>query len=297
MMTQEERDRMVAEIRATGVGTKVSPEMLTMFPVKKMEERQLPTRCGTTHCYIYWPETEQEGPLPLFINIHGGGFVKGHREQDVVFSTNICRNAECVVVDIDYVTAPEQKYPYALHQCYDVVKYCYENPEALGIDKERIVVGGHSAGGNLTAALCILNVQEPAFKVRLAFLDYAPTDNYTPPELKRNAYAVPRLQPSRCRFYNQLYLDAEQALEPTASPLYAPDSMLEQLPPVLAFTCGKDPLCDEGEAFVERLLHAGVEVHAKRFPNSSHGFLVRRQEEYKEGEAILFAALERAFKS
>lgn len=294
-MTQEERDKLVAEIRASGVGTKVSPEMLTMFPVKKMEEQNIPTRCGTTHCYVYWPETAQEGPLPLFINIHGGGFVKGHREQDVVFATNICRNAECVVVDIDYVTAPEQKYPYALHQCYDVVKYCYENPEVLGIDKERIVVGGHSAGGNLTAALSLLNVQEPAFQIKLAFLDYAPTDMNTPPELKRNAYSIPRLQPDRCRFYNELYVDNDRRYEPTASPLYAPQEMLEKMPPVLAFTCGKDPLCDEGEAFVEKLIHAGIEVHAKRFVNSSHGFLVRRKEEYAEGEKILFAALKTAF--
>lgn len=293
-MTKEERDQLVAEIRASGTGTKVDPEMLTMFPVKKMEEQNIPTRCGTTHCYVYWPEGDEEN-LPLFINIHGGGFVKGHREQDVVFATNICRNAKCVVVDIDYVTAPEQKYPYALHQCYDVVKYCYEHPETFGIDRDRIVVGGHSAGGNLTAALNLLNIQEPAFKIKLAFLDYPPTDMQMPPELKRNAYALPRLTPARCRLYNELYVDSDRALEPTCSPLYAPDSMLAQMPPVLVFTCGKDALCDEGEAFVEKLYHAGVEVHAKRFVNSSHGFLVRRKEEYEAAEAILFDVLKTAF--
>ncbi len=294
-MTVEERDRLVAEIRASGVGTKVEPEMLTMFPVRSMEERNIPTRCGTTHVYVYQPEAEGNGLLPLFVNIHGGGFVKGHREQDVVFCTNICRNARCVVVDIDYVTAPEQQFPYALHQCYDVVRYCYEQPEEFGIDKDRIVVGGHSAGGNLTAALNLMNVQEPAFQVKLAFLDYTPTDLYSPPELKRNSYSIPRLQPDRMRLYNDLYVEPADRLSPFASPLYAPEFMLEKMPPILCFTCGKDPLCDEGEAFAFKLIQAGVPVTAKRFPNSSHGFLVRRKEEFAEGEKILLQALNTAF--
>jgi acetyl esterase len=140
-------DNTLDEIRQNGVGRTVSEELLAMFEVGFSEERMIPTRDGDTHVFVYCPNVppDKKVVLPLYVNIHGGGFVKGHRQQDIVFCKNICSQVGCVVVDVDYATAPEQKYPYALHQCYDVVKWAYRHPEALGIDKDRIAVGAARA--------------------------------------------------------------------------------------------------------------------------------------------------------
>lgn len=256
----------------------------------------IPTRDGETHVFVYKPHSEKE-ILPLYINIHGGGFVKGHRQQDIVFCKNICSRAECVVVDIDYTTAPEQKYPYALHQCYDVVKWAYQNPEKLTIDRKKIAVGGHSAGGNFTAALAIMANQTKEFEIKLQILDYPPVDLYSPPELKRNAYTNKRVLPERGRLYNDLYIDEGQRLEPTASSLFAPEEMLFGLPPALVITCGDDSLGEEAERYAARLIQAGVPITACRFLNSHHGFTVRRLDEFEQAEQMILNALSAAFKN
>lgn len=291
-MTDEQRSQVIAEIRASGIGKEVSKELLEMFQVKRNEEKQIPTRDGETHVFIYYPEESVDNKaLPLFVNIHGGGFVKGHRQQDVVFCKNICSRAGCVVIDIDYVTAPEQKYPYALHQCYDVVKWAMENHQELGIDPQCLVLAGHSAGGNLVAGITLMNNQNKDFDIALQILDYAPLDMYTPPQLKKNAYKIPRLTPDRMQLYNELYIDDNQKLEPTASPVFAPVEMLIGLPEALVITAGVDPLCEEGEKYASRLVEAGVTVTAKRFRESSHGFVVQRRGEFEEAEKLVFSIL------
>jgi acetyl esterase len=297
-MDQAERDRIIQELRETGAGSEVNKELLTKFPVQKSEEWMLPTRNGETHIFVYYPVSDKK-VLPLYVNIHGGGFVRGRREQDIVFCRNIAGRAECVVVDIDYATAPEQKYPHALHQCYDVVKWFYQNPDTeklhIKIDNTRIAVGGHSAGGNLTAALTIMSKQTGEFSTVLQILDYAPADLYSPPELKRNAYTHKHFTPDKARFFLGLYIDPDQALEPYASPLFAPPEMLAGLPPALVISCGDDSLGEESERYGFRLMEAGVTVTMKRFLESRHGFTVRRVDEFEAAEKLILTALKQAF--
>ncbi|MDR1903245.1 MAG: alpha/beta hydrolase [Treponema sp.] len=293
-----EKEKIIQELRETGPGRKVDQELLARFPVKKTEELMIPARNGETHVFVYYPENNGT-VLPLYINIHGGGFVKGHREQDVVFCRNIASRLNCVVADIDYVTAPEQKYPYALHQCYDAVKWFYQNPESeklrVKIANKKIAVGGHSAGGNLTAALAIMSGQTGEFSTALQILDYAPVDMYSPPELKRNAYTNKGLSPGKCRLGQSLYIDPEQALEPYASPLFAPLEMLAGLPPALVITCGDDCFGEEAERYAFRLMEAGVAVTIKRFLESHHGFTIRRVDEFEAAERMIVNALEQSF--
>lgn len=294
-MTDEQRNKVIAEIREGGIGKVVSKELLEMFQVKSLAERQIPTRDGETHIFIYHPEHSEGKTPPLFVNIHGGGFVKGHRQQDIVFCKNICSRAGCVVIDIDYTTAPEQKYPYALHQCYDVVKWAAENHQELGIDPHRLVLAGHSAGGNLVAGIALLNNQNKDFTIALQIIDYAALDLYTPPQFKKNAYKVLRLPPEKMQLYNELYIDDNLRLQPTASPVFAPAEMLTGLPQALIITAGIDPLCEEGEKYACHLIEAGVTVTARRFRESSHGFVVQRKGEFEEAEKLIFNLLKTVF--
>ncbi|MGL5436890.1 MAG: alpha/beta hydrolase [Lachnospiraceae bacterium] len=294
-MTTKEREKVVSKLREVEVSKMVSDELLQRFKVRETLGKNVPTRDGETHVFIHYPNVESDEPLPLFVNIHGGGFVKEHRPRDIVFCKNICSNIECVVIDIDYVPAPEQKYPYALHQCYDVVKWAVENHEELNIDPSRLVLTGHSAGGNMVAGIALMNRDNKDFDISLQILDYPPLDLYTPPQLKRNAYKNAAMSPEKASIYNNLYVDAESTLLPTVSPLYAPDEMLLGLPEALIITCGDDALGEETEKYTYRLIQAGVTVTARRFLHSSHGFVMSRKDEYDEAEKLIFDALRRVY--
>ncbi len=318
-MLSKEQEQLINFLRNTGAGNTVSEELMSMYHVRKTDDIMIPTRDGKTHVYIHYPDSNQV-LYPLFINIHGGGFIKGHREQDIVFSKNICSRANCVVIDIDYTPAPEQKYPYALHQCYDVVKWASRNSELLQIDPAKIALCGHSAGGNLVAAITLMNNVRRDFNIALQILDYPVLDLYTPQQLKRNAYKnlqkVPlhiahlynsayvdeecRIDPtvsSRvAQLYNSAYIDEDARLDPTASPIFAPDEMLVGLPEAIILTCADDYLGEEGERYAYRLLEAGVMVTARRMLNSSHAFVVRREDQFEEAEKMILDALYRVFK-
>lgn len=317
-MLSKEQEQLINFLRNTGAGNTVSEELMNMYQVRKTDDMMIPTRDGKTHVYIHYPDSDQV-LYPLFINIHGGGFIKGHRQQDTVFSKNICSRANCVVIDIDYTPAPEQKYPYALHQCCDVIKWANKNRELLQIDTEKVALCGHSAGGNLVAAITLLNNVRHDFNIALQILDYPVLDLYTPPQLKRNVYKnlqniplrIARLYNSayvdeECgidptvssrvsQLYNSAYIDEDFRLDPTASPLFAPNEMLTGLPEALIITCGDDYLGEEAEKYSYRLLQAGVVVTARRMLNSSHAFVVRRKGQFEEAEEMILDALHRVF--
>lgn len=316
-MLSKEQEQLIKFLRDSSVGNSVSNELMNLYHVRKTDEMMVPTRDGETHVYIYYPESSQV--RPLFINIHGGGFIKGHRQQDIVFSKNICSRANCVVIDIDYAPAPEQKYPYALHQCYDVVKWANKNSELLQIDPAKTAFCGHSSGGNLVAAITLMNNVRHDFNIALQILDSPVLDLYTPPQFKRNAYKIPQKVPLHiARMYNSAYVDEESGLDPTvssrvaqlynsayvdndcrldptASPLFAPNEMLTGLPEALIISCGDDLFGEEAEKYAYRLLEVGVVIKARRMLNSSHGFVVRRKDQFKEVEKMILDALNRVF--
>lgn len=121
---------------------------------------------------------------PLFVNIHGGGFVMGSAEMDDRFMPGIAMGAGVKILSIDYSLAPEAPFPVALEECYAVVKYAKEHAAELNIDPARMAVGGHSAGGNFSAALCLLDAVRKELGLRAVILDYPPLDIATDPYLK-----------------------------------------------------------------------------------------------------------------
>jgi len=292
-MLSQEQKQLLQRLQEAGAGHTVSEELMNLYQVGKTDERMAPTRDGETRVYAHYPASPQTS-YPLFVNIHGGGFIRGHRQQDTVFAKNICSRANCAVIDIDYTPAPAQRYPFALHQCYDVVKWARDNSEALQIDPNTMALCGHSAGANLVAGITLLNQETHDFAIGLQILDYPLLDVYTPAHCKRDADKNPRMVQA-FRLLSSVYIDADRILEPTASPLYAPDTMLRGLPEALVITCGDDHLGEEGEKYAYRLLEAGVPVTARRFLNSGHGFVIRRQDEYEEVEAMILHALTKLY--
>lgn len=283
------------KLRSGAVGLTVEPELLNLFSAGREEEMQIPTRGGDTHVFVYYPKEERES-YPLFVDLHGGGFVKGHREQDVVFCRNICQNAGCIVVDVDYRTAPEHMYPYALNETYDVVKYLWDHAAEWKLDRSGFVVGGHSAGGNLTLGTAILSGKMKEFSLSGIICDYPAVDLVTDPSEKRFA-DQPGIRPPAddMRKYNDWYIAPELRKESTASPAFATEEELASLPPVLMITAGNDLLGEEAEQLVYRMLEAGTTVTAKRVMGASHGFIVRRSQGFEQAEKLIFTFLKNCF--
>ncbi|RGY98095.1 hypothetical protein DXA13_12420 [Clostridium sp. AM58-1XD] len=181
-----------------------------MFETGKEYEWNLSVGGRDIHLYVYYPK-ELKSAYPVFINLHGGGFVKGHRQQDVVFCRNICQNACCAVFDIDYHTAPEYRYPYALNEVYDTASYLWQHAEELQLDKTKLVIGGHSAGGNLTLAAAFMAQEKGGFVPAGLLVDYPAVDLEQDPAEKRGANG-PDVKPpiEDCRKYNDWYVDADK---------------------------------------------------------------------------------------
>ena len=286
-----EEEKLVDEIREGGAGRSLSPELLNLFSAGEEKDFEIDTRAGKTLVHYYRPKDCEGKTVPLFINIHGGGFVKGRRDQDIVFCRNICSRSGCAIVDIDYVPAPAMRYPGQVYACYDVMCYCEAHSRELGIDRNRIAVGGHSAGGNLTAAIILMSIDRGTFVPALQILDYGVFDNKTPAVDKRNGTANPKLPPWKSDFYQKMYVDPEDAEEIYCSPGLASDAQLAKMPPTLMIYCESDMFCDEAARLQSRLLTAGVPVYGRRFLHSSHGFVVQRRDEFEEAEKMILTAL------
>lgn len=290
LKTTPEEEKILDEIINGGAGKSLPPEELNRFQVEKEWDIEIDTKVGKTLVHMYRPNSSEEG-LPLFINMHGGGFVKGRRDQDIVFCRNICSRSGCVIADIDYVPAPAMRYPGQVYACYDVMQHFGMNGEQYGIDRNRIAVGGHSAGGNLTAAIILMAIDNQGFIPAMEILDYAGFDNKTPALERRNGDSNPRIPAWKSDIYQKMYVNPEDAGEVYCSPAFAADEQLEKMPPTLMMYCDNDMFCDEAEKFQNRLTKLGVPVYAKRFLHSNHGFVVQRKDEYEIAEKMILQAL------
>jgi acetyl esterase len=247
------------------------PDLSGGYPARTYRTEVLFTSAGSTRVMIYQPHTVSAERLPVFINLHGGGFCLGFPEVDDRYCRRIADEAGCIVVNVDYVLAPECPFPAAVFECHEVAQKLAEGALALPIDTEKIAIGGHSAGGNLAAAVCLLAGKQGGPSFALQVIDYAVLDLATPPREKGKGAKQSDDLLELGESYNSWYLrSAGDARDPLASPLLAED--LTGLPPALVITAELDPLCDEGERYARRLKEAGVDVVSKTYTGCGHGF-------------------------
>lgn len=234
-----------------------------------VQERAVETSAGKTRILVYWPRKKQRMDLPVFVNIHGGGFIQGSAGDDEKWCRQISENVGCAVVNVDYHLAPEFPFPVALEECYDVLKWIQSKGTMLGLDPKRMAVGGHSAGGNLTAALCILARERQEFSILYQVLNYPPLDFTVDPFSKPSGDTL--LTARAQEFFTSCYIsDPEQRRNPLASPLLT--ESLAGLPAALVISAEYDPLCAENALYARRLSVAGVDVMYKVFAGCMHAF-------------------------
>jgi acetyl esterase len=269
---------------------------LELEPVDRVEDRPIPGPAGEIPVRIYWPAVP--GPLPVLVNLHGGGWVIGDLDGHDGICRVLANGAGCIVVSVDYRLAPEHPFPAAPEDAYSATCWVAAHAAELGADPRRIGVGGDSAGGNL-AAVCALMARDRGGPDLVYQLLLYPVTNHAfdTPSYRDNGEGY-FLEAVTMRWYWRQYLgDGSDGTDPYASPLRAPD--LSRLPPALIVTAGYDPLRDEGEAYGRRLREAGTDAAVSRYETMFHGFFGfgRLLDAASAANDEVFAALRAAFRT
>lgn len=294
-LTDEERVKLAEELReGTIFQPIITPEMEAFLEQVKVTETEVPTPSGPSRIFIIEPHSVH-GARPLFINFHGGGFVRGHAKRDTVFCAQAAVNLGCTVIDVDYRLAPEHPFPAAANECYGVLAWAFENAEKLDVDPTRIAVGGHSAGANLAAVACLLANEAGEFMPCGQVLDYGFFDAITDPAEKydpRSAMPIDRM-----RQFNVLYaVKPENVSDRRISPVVADQKALRGLPPAFFVIAGLDPLRFEEQHYAAKLIDAEVDVSVLNFPECDHGFVITGRPGSEKARTAIFKWLEDIFK-
>jgi acetyl esterase len=228
---------------------------------------------------------------PLVVFYHGGGWVVGSVETHDGYCRALAVASGAVVVSVDYRLAPEHRFPAAWIDAYDAACWAYEQSEQLGADRNRLVVAGDSAGGNLAAVVCLAARDRKGPPIAKQILIYPICDaDFETASYREMGEGYFLTRDTMQWFFDHYAPQASDRASPFISPLRAAD--LTGLPPAFVLTAEYDPLRDEGEAYAKRLIAAGVPTTLARYPGMIHGFMRRTKLLPQAREALALVAAE-----
>jgi acetyl esterase len=233
-------------------------------------ELSIPAPHGAIPARLYVPNKlrQKDGLAPCLVFLHGGGFVIGNLDSHDVVCRKLAHEGESIVISVDYRLAPEHKFPAAPEDAIAATKWVADNARQLGVDAARIVVGGDSAGGNLSAVTAIA-LRDSGPKLAGQLLIYPATDFRMDHPSHSDPETSLLLTHSVIKWFIDHYMGDADRNDWRASPARA---NLAGLPPAYVLIAGGDPLRDEGNEYAERLKAAGVPVTYRFFPGQFHGF-------------------------
>lgn len=271
-----EMNAAIAELMTgdTDIGSLEGLEVARKFLVDLMSaakpEMQPQTRTvAGVPVRIFVPETVNA----VYLHIHGGGFAIGEAAMNDVSNAEIARTCKFAVVSVDYRLAPEHPYPAGPDDCETVARWLVENSESE-FGTRKLVIGGESAGGNLSA-VTLLRVRDRIGAIDRfvgANLVYGVYDLAGSPSTRSAGEDSLVLKPSDMAAFGRFYLghsDVASHFTPDISPLYAD---LTGLPPTLFTVGGADPLLDDSLFMAARWQVAGNESELAFYPECPHGF-------------------------
>lgn len=232
---------------------------------------RIETAAGRMKVRVLRPK-ESAGLVPGILWIHGGGYVLGGTYMlDMSCGKMLAERYGAVVVCPDYRLAGEAPYPAALEDCYAALSWMYGHAEELGIDRTRIVVGGESAGGGLTAAVCIFARDKGEISIALQLPLYPMLDCEDTESSSDNHGRVWNTRRNHWGWRNylgDLYGSAD--VSKYASP--ARETDYSNLPPCYTFVAAGEPFYTETLDYVRNLQKAGVEASVDVYPGDTHAF-------------------------
>ena len=220
---------------------------------------------------VFTPGDRSETSLPAILHIHGSGMVSGNAQMSDPNSRSYAAEMNCVVASVNYRLAPKTRFPGAVEDCYAALLWLHGAGQGLGIDPDRILVAGESAGAGLAAALCLLardrGQVRPCFQyLAEPMLDHRSADSDHP---HVGHYGWTRQQ-NRYGWASLLGDAAAGPVSPYASPAMADD--LAGLPPAFIHIGAIDLFLEESINYARRLTRAGVPVELHVWPGAFHAF-------------------------
>lgn len=264
------------------------PEPPAMAEVRDLRAGDVPLR-------LFRPVMTDQA-LPVLLYLHGGGWTIGDLDTHDVLCRQLAREAGCAVVSVDYRMGPEHRFPAAVEDCVQAFGWVLSHAEDLKLDPGRTAVGGDSAGGNLAAALCLVQREAGQLLPGFQLLIYPATDmRAVAPSHTTNGQGYMLTNDSIAWYRGNYIADPADWADWRASPLLAASHA--GLPPALVLTAGFDPLRDEGLQYANALSAAGVPTQYVCFERQIHGFITmgRVIEEAHTAVGLCGAALRQAW--
>jgi acetyl esterase len=262
-------------------------------PIHSVINRFIPGPTADLPIRIYRPNEDQNAPALIFY--HGGGWIRGFLDIYDAALHRLANQSGSVIISVNYQKAPEHPFPIPFDDCYATLLWVKAHGQELGIDPNRVGVGGDSAGGNLAAAVAI-KARDESIALHYQLLVYPciardfTTKSY-------NEYATDfGLSTQAMKWYWAQYLQGSQHDEnPYAVPMRA--KSLAGVAPSLVITAQYDPLVSDSENYCEKLKSDGAEVIYREFPGMIHGFFANVAATSSSHLAIDFVAEEMASKT
>ncbi|WP_432256366.1 alpha/beta hydrolase [Limimaricola sp. AA108-03] len=216
---------------------------------------------------------------PFLLYAHGGGYVVGSLDSHDDVCAEIAQTTGAELLAVDYRLAPEHLYPAQLDDVETVWR-------AESVNRPGFVLGD-SAGGALMAALCLrMRRMEGPMPLAQCLIYPGLGGDMSAPSYAENAEA-PLLRTADLVHYAGVLTGGDTRLreiDPELSPLRAQD--FAGLPPALVVTADVDPLRDDGPAYVDKLVAAGVAAEWRNEPQLVHGYLRARHRSARAGRSF-----------
>ena len=227
---------------------------------------------GELELLILRPTThaKPQNETPGILWIHGGGYAVGMASMIYISrAIALVKKHGAVVVTPEYRLAGKTPYPAALEDCYAALTYLKAHANELGCDARRIMVGGESAGGGLTAALCMYARDKAEVKIAFQMPLYPMIDDRDTDSSRDNHGVSWNTKRNHAAW--KLYL-ADVAGEPPAYSVPARQTDYRNLPPAYTFVGNREPFYCETLTYIENLKSAGVSAHVDIYPTGFHAF-------------------------
>ncbi len=232
-----------------------------------------PGPAGEVPLRLYRPHAPL--PVPMLLFMHGGGFVVGGLDSHDGICADLAHGLKAAVLAVDYRLVPEHRSPAPEDDCWMALLHAVGRSSELGIDPERIVVGGDSAGGNLAAGLCLRARVEGSPRLAGQALIYPCLGLEVAAPERFQTGDAPGITRAGMIAYRKLQLgEAWEDADPVSVPLLAKG--FEGLPPAYVIAMEFDPLRDDAEVYAERLGKDGVACDFTVWPGLIHGSLRAR---------------------
>lgn len=246
------------------------------IPGLENDERYIPSSHGgpDIRVRIYKPQNvKPDEKLPVFVYVHGGGYVIGSPEMFGMLIERFIRTRPCIVVAPDYRKAHEGPFPAGFNDCYDTLLWAKRYAAELGGRDDKFIIGGHSAGGGMTAALTWKARDTQDVKVAFQMPIYPMIDDRHQTESGSDMVAPLWGTPNNKLAWS-LYLKGVKSADGSVPDYAAParNQDYTDFPPTITFVGDMEPFRDETIAYVDALKRAGVPVKFELFEGCFHGF-------------------------